>query len=150
MSNAKPPNKVEINFEYYRVDIFAWEKVENKNTSKPSKKFKEQFWKPVAAVEHENDYNSWMDEVVKLSYLKVPLKVVICYLPAKERSLDYEYLDYVSDVLSSLGYEQSKEEEFLLIIGNALAKKPLEHFGYKPYLYNSKTRKFELKTDWDL
>lgn len=150
LSNAKSLNKVEINFEYYRVDVFAWEQVNNPFLPpKPSKTFKEQFWKPVAAVEHENDYNSWMDEVIKLSYLKVPLKVVICYLPVNERSSDYKYTNYVSEALSLLGYKESQEEEFLLIIGNAGTKNTSEYFGYKPYLYNSKTMKFELQTNWD-
>lgn len=150
LSNIKKPNKVEINFEYYRVDVFAWEKADNTFLpEKSSEHFKEQLWKPVAAIEHENDCNSWMDEVIKLSYLKVPLKVVIGYLPVNERSSDHEYIHYVSEALSLLGYEESPEEEFLLIIGNARTQNISEYFGYKPYLYNSKTMKFELQTNWD-
>lgn len=150
LSNAKTPNKVEINFEYYRVDVFAWEKAEDTFVSKkPSKNFKEQFWKPVAAVEHENDYNSWMDEVIKLSYLKVPLKVVIGYVPMNKQLSEYEYIDYVSEALSLLKYEESEEEEFLLIIGNACPNDETEYFGYRPYLYNLKTKKFELQNNWN-
>lgn len=150
LSNAKNPNKVEINFEYYRVDVFAWEKADNTFLpKKPSEHFKEEFWKPVAAVEHENDHNSWMDEVIKLSYLKVPLKVVIGYVPANERSSDQEYINYVSEALSLLGYEELEEEEFLLILGNARPQNIAEYFGYQPYLFHSKTMKFELQTNWD-
>ena len=90
-----------------------------------------------------------MDEVIKLSYLKVPLKVVIGYLPVNERSSDYKYINYVSKALSLLGYEELEDEEFLLIIGNAQTKDISKYFGYKPYLYNSKTRKFELRTNWN-
>ena len=150
LSNIKKTNKVEINFEYYRVDVFAWEKADDTFLpEKPSEQFKEQFWKPVAAIEHENDCNSWMDEVIKLSYLKVPLKVVIGYLPVNERSSDYKYINYVSKALSLLEYKELEDEEFLLIIGNAQTKDISKYFGYKPYLYNSKTRKFELRTNWN-
>ena len=150
MYKRQAPNKVEITFEYYRVDVFAWEKADDTFLpKKPSEHFTEQFWRPVAAVEHENDYNSWMDEVIKLSYLKVPLKVVIGYVPVNKRSSDHEYINYVSKALSLLKYEESQEEEFLLIIGNAKTQNLSEYFGYKPYLYNSKTMKFELQANWN-
>lgn len=150
LSNPTASGKVEVNCEYYRVDFFAWEKMDDNVLSRqPPKSFKKQFWKPVAAVEHENDCDSWMDEVIKLSYLKVPLKVVICYVPAAQRPSDHEYLDYVSEVLSALGYEQVEDEEFLLIIGSSRTKDPRKYFGYEPYIYNSETRQFESPTGWN-
>lgn len=62
---------------------------------------------------------------------------------------DYKYTNYVSEALSLLEYKESEDEEFLLIIGNSGTKNISKYFGYKPYLYNSKTMKFESKDEWN-
>ncbi len=37
----------------------------------------------IAAIEHENDLGSFLDEIVRLAYIRCPLKVGITYLEAR-------------------------------------------------------------------
>ena len=137
--------KIKFSNEYYRIDGFAWERVPV-NMPVPDEKFHVQSWKPVAAIEHENNSHSWLDEVVKLLYVRCPLKVVICYHSVKKKKEDYA--DFAAKVIENLGVFPEENEEFLLMIGNTGCKnKPEKYFGYEPFLWNSTDKKF-VRQDW--
>jgi hypothetical protein len=124
-----PP--IQTSREYYRVDITGWtnEKGMLDDCGKPNL-FAEHLWKLYVAVEHENTWKRWMDEVVKLWYINCPLRVVICYLPTNSEHA--QFLQYVAAALNKLGVVQPLSSEFLLIIGN------VEHINYVPYIWQGK------------
>lgn len=134
---------------YYNVDVFSWKDLKDEIAVKELKGFKKYCWEPLTAIEHENTYSSWLDEVVKLAYIYASLRVVIGYLPVKQSHR--KYIDYVSRVYSHLKNKcrLKDDDAFLLIIGNALCQDKYEYFNYRPYLYNQDEEKFVLQQDWN-
>ena len=137
---------------YYRADVFSWIDLKDmlpKQIKKQKPKgLKEYCWIPATVVEHENTYSRWLDEVVKLAYINVPLKVVIGYLPVNEPH--NEYIEYVSQIYSFLAERVpfKDDNEFLIMIGNAKTTDEKEYFQYQPYLYDQETKKFQLQSTW--
>ena len=102
-------------------------------------------WDLEIAVEHENNSHDWMDEVVKLAHIACSLRVVIGYMPYNKRNEDQVHLDFVSDALQKLMcFDNKNRGEFLIILGNCdTAGKIDRFFGYRGYVYNGETSKFE-------
>ena len=131
---AEPGMKTER--EYFRIDLVGYKKRESaemlyRNLQKYS-------WDLEVAVEHENDYRLWVDEVVKLAHVVCPLRVVIGYLPKS-----YSHTDVLNEVLDNLkevkAWEASSASgDFLIIIGDCRLKKNAicERCIYTPYRYN--------------
>ena len=138
--------------EYYRIDVIGYESHYKKIKNKANAPVKPYAWDMKIAVEHENDDNLWMDEVVKLSHICCDLRVVIGYLPMKKRAAneDEKCLAYVVDVMKEhckcFDNLKNKDNEFMIIIGNSGtdAKHPETYFNYNGYLFNPETEKFEL------
>ena len=78
-----------------------------------------------------------MDEVIKLSYINCPLRIVIGYAP---RNMQEEYLSYVSKALQILNreYQSIREsQEFMIILGDSgLDGKDVSIENYTPYVYD--------------
>ncbi|GHU81408.1 hypothetical protein AGMMS50284_1080 [Clostridia bacterium] len=136
--------EIETSLEYYRIDITSWIQRRNEINSQAPHKFHSYLWDLQAAVEHENDSNDWMDEVIKLAHINCPLRVVIGYLPVGEDH--QEYIDYVSNAINMLQCPQDSANEFLLLIGNSKTKVENDYFNYRPYLF--KNNNFQLQSDW--
>ncbi len=128
--------------EYYTIDYTAWyterdaevlcELSENFGFKKSK-----YCWNMMAAIEHENE--NWDYEVLKLSCINCPLRVVIGY---NDKTTDCEKLDYIAKRLSALDsfiFDADKGQEFMIILGND-EKKNAE---YRGYLYSAVTQKFE-------
>lgn len=100
------------------------------------------------AVEHENSKVDWMDEVIKLTHIRCPLKVIIAYNYYDERPYgDIEKLNYVARWMTKVSaYDANAEEEFLAIIGNGASRKnkalKYDGFGYRGYLFDNNLESF--------
>ena len=122
-------------YEYFRIDLIGWTESDY-DFGKCPKGFKRHFWDFNVAIEHENNREDWLDEVVKLSYINCPLRIVIGYAPTENRQA---YLDYASEALRLLNkrYQSIREDqEFLLILGDSyLPGETVSAINYTPYLY---------------
>ena len=130
--------------EYYRIDAMGytnrWETLDKSSSLSPY------LWDLEIAVEHENSSKGWLDEVVKLAHIYCPLRVVIGYVPVKERQFgDDERLTYVASVLKQLKCKDNlRNGEFLVILGNSKTRgKESNFFNYKAYVLNKETLNFE-------
>ena len=126
----------EHQYEYLKIDLIGWKNL-NDNLGNLPENFNRHFWAFDVAIEHENDKTDWMDEVIKLSYINCPLRIVIGYAPKENRD---SYLIYVSNALNILNKRYRsirKEQEFMLILGDSdLEGKDVSADTYTPYLYD--------------
>ena len=159
IKDAKPSNKFIVQPEYYNIDLTEWEQKKLKTKEKlfvenglKGYRFEKYAWNFEIAVEHENDKNLWMDEVIKLAYVFCDLRVVIGYFPyVKERKeeMQQKYLDEISKTINDLKCsENMKHGEFMVILGDVGGKEAngFKKLEYTPYLYNPdpQKEKFEL------
>ncbi len=132
--NAKLAN------EYYHIDNCIYENI-NEGCKKINNMNYHQ-WRLIAAVEHENAWNDWSDELVKLTYIQCPLRVIISY-----GNIDYDEGNYVealhhaNQVAQVIHLENyiHENQEFALIFGPRLAD--LKNNSkivdlYKAYIWN--------------
>lgn len=153
-----PKNEIAVQPEYLRIDIPAWRKNKGNNDTarcvKEETAFQIYDWNLEIAVEHENDYRLWMDEVVKLAHISCPLRVVIGYVRAEKDSRQISrgktgkkqqaILDAVTDVLlQDVRAWQNMPEgnEFLIILGDANVREN-DRCHYTPYLYRHAKKRF--------
>lgn len=140
----------EIQKEYFRIDAIGWTPKADLIEDTEGVHLSHHLWDMEIAVEHENDQRDWMDEVVKLAHIMCPLRVVIGYLPWKRRNETPEFdilnLDHVVKELKKLKcFENMLNGEFLVILGNCNTyENPNYYFGYKGYLFNPKTLRFDI------
>ncbi|MBR3805567.1 MAG: hypothetical protein IKJ13_01860 [Clostridia bacterium] len=156
IKDAKPSNQFIVQPEYYNIDLTEWEQKKEKNDEKLLEKEEDEYslkkyaWNFDIAVEHENDKNLWMDEVIKLAHIFCDLRVVIGYFPYKKegkKEMQQKYLNAVSDTIQTLKCcENMKHGEFMVILGDVGGKKAdgFEKLVYTPYKYNRKDEVFEL------
>lgn len=128
--------------EYLRIDAIGY--TTKKKNLDSSVGLNAHLWDLQIAVEHENDPKDWLDEVVKLSHICCPLRVVIGYVPAECRNNDGERLEYASKILQQLQCKDNlKHGEFVVVLGNSGAKTEDDYFKYKAYVMNHETFMFE-------
>jgi hypothetical protein len=122
MNNEK---RYKTEFEYFRIDIIAY--TQRKEEAKAIEYnyngeyyLKPYLWDLEIAFEHENKNREWLDEIVKLSHIRCPLRVVVGYAPIENRDV---HVKYAANVLSKkLGNGLPDEEEFMLILGESKIK----------------------------
>lgn len=108
--------------EYYRIDNCIYENVDEGKVTKNNMNFHQ--WRLVAAVEHENIWNDWSDELVKLTYIQCPLRVVISYGNINFETGEYDTaLKHANQVAKAIHLENyvHNGEEFALIFGPRLS-----------------------------
>ena len=139
MRNGK---EYETGFEYYRIDIIAYsenvdeaERIE-KAIGLNKKKFSPYLWDLEIALEHENDKKEWLDEVIKLSHINCPLRVVIGYATEDSRELR---LRFASEMLQKkIGNNTPNGQEFMLILGKSgISGEQVNENTYKAYIYEN-------------
>jgi hypothetical protein len=138
--------------EYFRIDAVGWEthyedmKADAKNRGI---KINAHLWDLKIAVEHENSKKDWSDELIKLIHIKCPLKVIIGYSHSDERGeIERSKLDFLSKWIQNVdAMKKGTDEQYLIILGNGCNHKTglsdYTDFGYKGYIYNFETMKFE-------
>ena len=139
----------EHQYEYLKIDLIGWKNL-NDNLGNLPENFNRHFWAFDVAIEHENNSMDWMDEVVKLSYINCPLRIVVGYAPKEDRE---RYLTYVGNALGILNETYQcirKGQDFMLILGDSgLDGKDVSVDSYTPYLYNIDQKCFNnKKADW--
>ncbi len=135
---------LEINCEYYNVDVIGWKYTDtDDNFSKLKRKSKmtgnRKPWQLVVAVEHENNQKDWIYELIKLAQFSCPLKIVIGYTPdnnGNRESIEKDRIAYAAECLKASSYNLNGE--FLLILG-CCEKNKYTSFGYLGYLFNGET-----------
>ena len=135
-------------YEYLRIDLIGWKKL-NDNFGNLPENFNRHFWAFDVAIEHENNPMDWMDEVIKLSYINCPLRIVIGYSPKMKRD---NYLDYVSKAMRILNerYQCVREgQDFMLILGDSgIESADVSVENYTPYLYDLEKGFVDKKKAW--
>lgn len=124
-------------FEYFRIDIISYSqrKDEAKKYGYDPKKLKPYLWDLKVAFEHENNNTEWLDEIIKLSHIRCPLRIVVCYFTeGEERD---KALHFASSMLcKKIGEDVAEGEQFLLIVGDSGKKsRQVNTSTYTPYLY---------------
>ena len=134
--------------EYYRIDNIL--SITNAGKKDEETGINIHNWKLLAAVEHENDYKDWTDELVKLLFVNAPLRVVIGYAEYDE-SIYYSKAIHVANKITEMQNFRTHldaEDEYILIMGPR--EKDLEADVknladcFKMYKWSSVTNKFEL------
>ena len=125
--------------EYYRVDLISYSL--NEDHKSKYKGIELYSWNLEVAVEHENKPGDWMDEVVKLAHISCDLRVVIGYLPKKQKNNHVEYLEKINSELweNIAAWRHTKDSgDFLIIIGDSSVSSKDDCCQYTPYLYEGK------------
>ena len=135
-------------YEYLKIDLIGWNTLDNDLGTRPEN-FNRHFWAFDVAIEHENNPMDWMDEVVKLSYINCPLRIVVGYAPKEDRE---RYLTYVGNALGILNetYQCIREgQDFMLILGDSgLDGKEVSIENYTPYMYDRGEKCFKYGPDY--
>ena len=130
-------------FEYYRIDIIAYDNSRKEEAIQIAKsleldeiEFRPYLWDLKIALEHENDKGEWLDEVVKLSHINCPLRVVIGYAKPENEE---KCITLASKVLQKkIGNNTPKGQDFLLILGKSGEKaNDVSATTYHPYIYRN-------------
>ena len=141
---------LEVNKEYYRIDVLGWKsRKDDELVNVKPKDLCLHLWKPIVAIEHENNHTDWTDELTKLLFINCPLKVIIGYNHCDKRD-DFEIgdekkLEYAAKVISRLAPNDNSKSEFLIIFGNCWGidcGSNYEKKDYRGYLITN--GKFEL------
>lgn len=131
--------------EYYKIDMVGWTRTEEYENAGKNAPLNKHAWILDFAIEHENNYRDWSDEVIKLMNIDCPLRVVIGYVN-REDLCDEGALNYMNEMLSKLYINMRpkihQNDEFAIILGNKNAKrtitKSLDYRCYKVYFENGK------------
>ncbi len=139
--------------EYFRIDLISY--IDTSKTKCLHNSLQNCSWNLICAVEHENDYRLWVDEVVKLAHISCPLRVVIGYLPKEKETLEQtkfsKYLDKVSKLLNNIeSWKHTRNSgDFLIIIGDCKLSTTDKKCVYTPFLYrNGSFINMSGKTNW--
>lgn len=100
-------------------------------------------WDMKIAVEYESSPAEWVNRLIKLTHLRCPLKVLICF--SSDRKTDLDRLMFAAKCLMRIAaYDRQAKEEYVIIMGNAPASDgtPPEDFGWKSYEYSHEDRCF--------
>lgn len=132
----------ETEFEYFRIDIISYSQRKSEAEAYPYRgSLKPYLWDLKIAFEHENESSEWLDEIIKLSHVNAPLRVVIGYFTRdeKKRAAALDFAAAMLDKKLCLGVES----EFLLIIGDSgVSASEVNSSTYTPYLFeNGKFKK---------
>lgn len=92
-------------------------------------------------VEHENNIYYCYEEMVKLTYERARLKVLITYNESVDSKSDYQFvyqilIDNFSSIIkqANIKYPENQETEYLLIIG----QKEKENLIWYSYIFNTR------------
>lgn len=140
-SIMKEKESITTEFEYYRIDIIAYDdkrRAEAKEIAKSlgltENEFSPYLWDLEIALEHENNKKEWLDEVIKLSHINCPLRVVVGYA---DKENEEKCITLASKVLQrKIGDNAPNDQEFMLILGKSgISSSEVNENTYKAYIY---------------
>lgn len=112
--------KLKTSKEYYRVDMIGWRQEERGVSGN--------WWLDVAC-EHENEYNTWYNELCKLCYVAADLRVVSSYHDFSKEPVEKKLKDYL-DWLGKEKILRVPDSKWLFVFGprSVCAKQPFRAF----------------------
>ena len=131
--------------EYFRIDVTGWvSHWEDIAAEAAELGLRPHLWNLKVAVEHENDSSDWTDELVKLTHIRCPLKVIIGYTPCdmrKSGGLEDRRLSFAARLLRGVdALDPASKEQYLVILGNSAPKHSSSpkytDYGYRGYFYD--------------
>ena len=140
---------LKCNKEYYKIDVVGWTQGKNDEANQYLKEKAESsnlsfyYWDLNVVIEHENNKKEWLDELVKLYYIKCPLKIIITYNYCDNRDQNSKFSDegkvnIAKDILLQLNKNKNLDEEYLIIFGNAEGFNSMtneySNFDYRGYV----------------
>ena len=130
--------------EYYRIDNSVYIDIKGGYFKDYNGScYKLHKWKLMGAVEHENNYQDWTDELVKLAYITCPLRVVISY---GDYQNEYKEAIKIANIIAKqikLKDYVNNNQEYILIFGprvKDIKENPNVNIAemYKGYIFNGK------------
>ena len=136
--------------EYYRIDVIGY-KNELKDDLKDEGdniKLTPYCWEFGYAIEHENDIGKWIDEAIKLSYIKCPYKIIIGYnRPLDGEKCEKSSLDLNKKCFSYLlkcldrSHVPEKDNKLIILFGIRNEKGTWDKIQYEGYAVDYCERK---------
>ncbi len=138
--------------EYYRIDVIGYTK-DNENTIEDTGKslgLKYCTWDLRIAIEHENKRGEWLNELIKLTHINCPIRIVIGYnRPLKNNEtaeiFEKECIEYFFQCLSSSKSFLSKpynDNPILLLFGQRDKDENWTSIKYNAYELQLETKSF--------
>ncbi|MDY6416660.1 MAG: hypothetical protein SPK70_02650 [Succinivibrio dextrinosolvens] len=153
--------KDESQKEYYRIDVIGYSFLDEDDKgfeeAKADLSQAPSLWSLDVAVEHENNHKGWKDELVKLCYIRCPLRVVIGYnyydMRDDPKIGDVQKVKYSMELISQICSKTNSSviengQELLIILGNCQSKDGqgnYKDFDYRGYIIYNEAGKLNYK-----
>lgn len=128
---SKKPSKdsyYTYNPEYFKIDYTSWNNTKIESYSDTGIKLYS--WNFDFAIEHENDSKDWTYEVLKLSFIRADVRIVIGYVDKNNRDKE---LDIIQSQVNQFKYPVNNDEEYYVILMNTKLSAGAEPFEMKVY-----------------
>lgn len=117
--------------EYYRIDVTGWHSEEK--SSYRSVKIYDWFFD--YAIEYENNPNTWTYELLKLSFIRADVRLVVGYRDKDDRDNE---VDIINEQLKWFKYPITCDEEFFVILMNMTPGDDVDPFNMRVYSIQDK------------
>lgn len=125
MSSFRYDDGIKYSPEYFKIDYTWWleEKVDSDSVNIYS-------WDFLLAVEHENEWNDWTQEMAKLDCIHARVKIVIGYMPDNKRQHE---VNIVEEQRKHMKHLVDDEESWVILLNNHLssASNPFDFRCYR-------------------
>jgi hypothetical protein len=156
--NSKITKDIHTQKEYYRIDLISWS--DRSSDVVNELKFTTHMWDLDIVIEHENNENDWMDEVVKLLYINCPRRLVISYIDRKDDGKpdkDIPFLELIVKCINILDPGGKKGlikngDQFAIMLGTSCFDSKIdtsderyydEQINYQLYFIEFNSREYE-------
>jgi hypothetical protein len=135
---------------YYGMDVIGWtQRKKELKWGKKDRLVNPHLWDLDVAVEFENSPQNWTDKLVKLFYLRCPLKVVISYRDCKKKDSGEKALACAAQIVNKLREPNpiQEDEQLLVVLGNSRSGanyKSWEDIGFAAYVFDANEGEFKL------
>ena len=129
--------------EYYRIDVIGYKNGLKNDLKEKGKELKltPYCWEFRYAIEHENNIGEWIDEAIKLAYIKCPYKIIIGYnRPVDEEKGERNSLDlnkkcfnYLFECLDR-SHVPKKDNKLIIFFGIRNKKGAWDKIQYEGYV----------------
>ena len=112
--------------EYFRIDVTGWksEKIESCHSVNIYG------WDFDYAIEYENNSATWTSELLKLSFIRADVRLVIGY---RDNNLREDEIIIINEQLQRFKYPVTSDEGFYVIMMNMVPTEDEDPFGIRVY-----------------
>lgn len=133
ISNLVEEHNSQAYNEYYRIDVTGW-KVNEKGFYDSVKIYD---WDFDYAIEYENDQHDWTYELLKLSFIRADVRIVVGYRDKNKYKRDDE-IKIINKQLKHFKHPVAADEEFYVILMNMNPDDNVDPFDMKVYSIKEK------------